>query len=76
LTWGGFLILAGFVVGKLQQNLALEYSNVIDLNDQLEKSQEKLQEVNKTLEESNRDLEAKVKERTLELQQSKDAVEL
>ncbi len=73
--WGGFLVLAGAVVGKLQENLKLEVDNVLLLNRQLEQSQQELNESNIQLRDSNQNLEERVQERTLELQQSKSAVE-
>ena len=75
IVWGGFLILAGAVVGKLQDNLKMEVANVLHLNRQLEQSQQELHESNIQLRDSNQNLEERVKERTLELQQSKNAVE-
>jgi len=73
--WGGFLILAGAVVGRLQENLKLEVANALQLNRQLEQSQQELNETNIHLRDSNQNLEERVQERTLELQQSKSAVE-
>jgi len=73
--WGGFLILAGAVVGKLQENLKKEVINTQQLNRQLEQSQQELNESNIQLRDSNQNLETRVQERTLELQQSKSAVE-
>jgi HD-GYP domain-containing protein (c-di-GMP phosphodiesterase class II) len=73
--WGGFLILAGAVVGRLQENLKKEVSNALQLNGQLEQSQQELNETNIQLRDSNQNLEERVQERTLELQQSKTAVE-
>jgi len=73
--WGGFLILAGAVVGRLQENLKVEINNARQLNSQLEHSQQELNESNLQLRDSNQNLEARVQERTLELQQSKSAVE-
>lgn len=73
--WGGFLILAGAVVGRLQENLKLEVANALQLNRQLEQSQQELNETNIQLRDSNQNLEERVQERTQELQQSKSAVE-
>src|SRR5476649_2412416 len=66
--WGGFLILAGAVVGRLHDKLKVEVTSTHQLNLQLERSNEQLRE-------SNQNLEGRVQERTLELQQSKTAVE-
>jgi class 3 adenylate cyclase len=73
--WGGFLILAGAVVGSLQENLNKQISNARLLNQQLEQSQSELNHSNALLRDSNQNLENRVQERTLELQQSKLAVE-
>ncbi len=73
--WGGFLILAGAVVGKLQDSLRTEVANTLQLNQQLEQSQQELNETNVQLCNSNQHLEQRVQERTLELQHSKSAVE-
>ncbi len=74
-VWGGFLILAGAVVGRLHDNLEVEVTGTRELNLQLERSQQALNETNEQLRESNQNLEGRVQERTLELQQSKTAVE-
>lgn len=73
--WGGFLILAGAVVGRLQENLKKEIANAQQLNHQLELSRQELNESNNQLRDSNQNLEVRVQERTLELQQSKTAIE-
>lgn len=73
--WGGFLILAGAVVGRLHDNLEDEVTGAQQLNLQLEGSKQELNESNEQLRESNQNLEGRVQERTLELQQSKTAVE-
>jgi adenylate cyclase len=73
--WGGFLILAGAVVGKLQENLKSEVERAQQLNTKLEISRRELSESNAQLLDSNQNLEARVHERTLELQDSKSAVE-
>ncbi len=73
--WGGFLILAGAVMGKLQENLKSEVANTLALNKQLESSRIELSKTNDQLRDSNQHLESRVEERTLELQESKSAVE-
>jgi HD-GYP domain-containing protein (c-di-GMP phosphodiesterase class II) len=73
--WGGFLILAGAVVGRLHDTLEIEVTGTHQLNLQLEQSRQELKQTNDELRESNENLEGRVQERTLELQQSKTAVE-
>jgi HD-GYP domain-containing protein (c-di-GMP phosphodiesterase class II) len=73
--WGGFLILAGAVVGRLQEHLKTEVSTTQQLNRQLEQSQRELHETNSQLRDINQNLEDRVTTRTMELQQSKTAVE-
>lgn len=73
--WGGFLVLAGAVVGRLHDKLEIEITGAQQLNLQLERSKRDLNESNEQLRESNQNLEGRVQERTLELQQSKTAVE-
>jgi adenylate cyclase len=73
--WGGFLILAGAVVGRIQENLKIEVAKAQQLNQRLVLSQEELNQSNQLLRDSNQNLEVRVQERTLELQQSKAAVE-
>ncbi|MDD5029614.1 MAG: adenylate/guanylate cyclase domain-containing protein [Rhodoferax sp.] len=73
--WSGFLILAGAVVGKLQENLKLEVANARKLNTQLAQSQQELNDSNIKLLDNNHSLEDRVQERTQELQQSKSAIE-
>lgn len=74
-VWGGFLVLAGAVVGRLQDHLKVEVGTTQQLNCQLEQSQRELNESNAQLRDSNQNLETRVHERTEELQQSKAAVE-
>lgn len=73
--WGGFLILAGAVVGRLQESLKTEVANTQELNKKLELNRLELSETNDQLRDSNQNLEARVQERTMELQESKSAVE-
>jgi len=73
--WGGFLVLAGAVMGKLQESLKTEVANTLELNRELEASRGELSRTNEQLRDSNQHLEARVQERTLELQESKSAVE-
>ncbi len=82
LVWGGFLILAGAVVGKLQRRLKKEISQAQllhtesqQLNEQLREKQEQLNEANSTLNDYSINLALKVKKRTRELEESKQAIE-
>jgi HD-GYP domain-containing protein (c-di-GMP phosphodiesterase class II) len=74
-TWGGFLILAGAVVGRLQEKLADEVRTTSALNAELRRREEDLTALNQTLRDYGEDLELRVRDRTEELEQSKRAVE-
>ena len=74
-SWGGFLILAGAVVGRLQEKLAEEVRATGALNDELRQREQELTEANRTLKDYGDNLEARVRERTDELQESKRAIE-
>jgi adenylate cyclase len=74
-AWAGFLILAGAVVGQLQEKLAQEVRTTTALNTVLRHREQELTEANKTLKDYGENLEARVRERTEELQASKRAVE-
>lgn len=74
-AWGGFLLLAGAVVGRQQERLSQEYLEVKRLNDSLKSHQEELEEAEKSLRDYSEHLELRVKERTEELEKSKQAVE-
>lgn len=73
--WGCFLILAGAVVGRLQENLGSEIQTTLELNKELEKSEAGLKEANAQLRDHTVDLEKAVKSRTDELEQSKRTTE-
>jgi HD-GYP domain-containing protein (c-di-GMP phosphodiesterase class II) len=73
--WGGFLILAGAVVGRLNEKLAREVETGRRLNDELQHRQLELERVNAELRGYSENLEARVRERTEELEESKRAVE-
>jgi class 3 adenylate cyclase len=73
--WGGFLILAGAAVGSLNELLKKEISNAQRLNLQLQSRQEELSQANASLSDYSENLENKVIERTVELEQSKNAIE-
>ena len=74
-TWGGFLILAGAVVGRLQEKLTEEVRTTAALNTELRLREEDLTAANQTLKAYGEDLEIRVRERTEELEKSKRAVE-
>src|SRR5712692_8175069 len=66
LTWGSFLVLAGAVVGGLHEKLTREFETTCRQNEVLQKQQDELNAEN---------LEYKVKERTEELEKSKQSIE-
>jgi HD-GYP domain-containing protein (c-di-GMP phosphodiesterase class II) len=74
-TWGGFLILAGAVVGRLQEKLSEEARTTSALNAELRQRERDLTALNQTLKDYGEDLEIRVRDRTEELEQSKRAVE-
>jgi adenylate cyclase len=74
-VWGGFLILAGAVVGRLQEKLADEVRTTAVLNAELRQREQDLTAANQTLKDYGENLEARVRDRTEELQESKRAVE-
>jgi class 3 adenylate cyclase len=73
--WGGFLILAGAVVGRLHEKLAEEIAVTRRLNEELRARQGELQQANVELRDYSENLESRVHERTEELEESKRAVE-
>jgi adenylate cyclase len=73
--WGGFLILAGAVVGRLHEKLTLEVASSRRLNDELQQQQVELERANAELRHHTENLETRVRERTEELEESKRAVE-
>lgn len=75
LAWGCFLILAGAVVGKLQQKLNMEIQQTCQLNNQLLQQQQDLNTANLALKDYSENLESKVIKRTEELEKSKEAIE-
>ncbi len=74
-TWSCFLILAGAVVGKLQERLRFEIQLTKDLNRELTEQKEELHAANDSLIDYNNNLERMVAERTEELQKSRNAIE-
>ena len=81
--WGGFLILAGAVVGKQHEKLNLEIEETQDLNEtlldkqkQLLSQQEELNQANLALRDYSVNLESRVKKRTEELEKSRQSIEV
>ena len=74
-AWAGFLILAGTVVGSLQEKLTSQIEAGRQLNETLMAREVELEKLNAFLHEYNDNLEQKVRERTEELEQSKKATE-
>lgn len=73
--WGGFLILAGAAVGGLNEKLKVEINNAQALNLELNARQKELSQANATLSDYSENLENRVKERTVELEQSRNAID-
>ena len=74
-VWGGFLILIGALVGRLQEKLTDEIETTRELNQSLEAKQESLNRANAELRDYSENLEQRVQQRTLELEASKAATE-
>ncbi len=74
-AWAGFLILAGAVVGRLQEKLADEVRTTGALNSELREREQALTAANRTLKDYGENLEARVRDRTEELEESKRSVE-
>src|SRR4029450_4486486 len=74
-AWAGFLILAGAVVGRLQEKLAGPIRNTTTLNAQARRGEGALTTANQSLKDYGDNLEARVRDRTEELEESKRAVE-
>lgn len=73
--WGGFLILAGVVVGSLHERLIEKVSLTQSLNQELQMRQDELGQANSSLKDHAENLELRVKERTFELEQSRNTIE-
>jgi len=74
-AWGGFLILAGAVVGRVQEKLKGEIATTQGLYRSLETNQQSLNQANVELRGYSENLEERVRERTTELEASKVAIE-
>src|SRR5688572_23501673 len=73
-AWGGFLILAGAVVGRVQEKLKGEIATTQGLYKSLETNQQSLNQANVELRGYSENLEERVRERTTELEGSKVAI--
>ena len=74
LAWGGFLILAGAVVGKQHEKLSVEIEQTLNLNAKLQENQGALNNAHRTLKDRSFHLESLVKKRTKDLRQSNQAL--
>ncbi len=74
-TWGGFLILAAYIVGKQQEKIFSKITNEKSLNEDLIKSQNELKTANQQLKDYTENLEVKVNERTAELEKSHASIQ-
>ncbi|MEI8347926.1 MAG: adenylate/guanylate cyclase domain-containing protein, partial [Pseudomonadota bacterium] len=73
--WGGFLILAAAVVGKLKAHLREEVQKVKILNVDIEASRRDLERANTDLKQYSENLEIKVQERTFQLESSLGSIQ-
>lgn len=76
MVWGCFLILAGAVVGFLRERLAERIETVESLNSELLEKGDKLADANLSLKDYSDNLEGRVTERTRELEESRNAIEV
>jgi len=74
-AWGGFLILAGGVVGRQNEKLTREIELSKSLNEQLLKNQNELKEAHESLKGYSEQLEEKVGERTREIEEANHKLE-
>jgi HD-GYP domain-containing protein (c-di-GMP phosphodiesterase class II)/class 3 adenylate cyclase len=75
-AWAGFLILAGTVVGSLQEKLTSQIESGRVLNQTLVAREDELEKLNSALLDYNDNLEQKIRDRTEELETSKKASEI
>ena len=73
--WGGFLIIAGAVIGSLRERLVARTLESEALNVSLLENQDALTQANAALKDHSENLEARVQERTIELEHSRNAIE-
>lgn len=76
LVWGSFLIIAGAVVGRLQEKLQQETQTTRQLNKELLEKQEALRLANQSLEEDTDKLEKMVLQKTADLEESRNILGL
>jgi len=74
-AWGGFLALSAAIIGSQHDKLDARMRGILDLNSQLEKRREEVDSANRKLKEYNENLEAKVGERTREVEASREAID-
>ncbi len=74
--WGIFLVSAGAVVGGLQEKLLQETEKARQLNEVFLKQQEELRQANLALQKNTRNLEGEVSQRTTELEDSRNMLEV
>ena len=74
-VWGSFLVLSGAVVGRLQEKLTGEIETTRGLYESLETNQQALNRANTELRDHSENLEQRVRRRTVELEESKSAIE-
>jgi adenylate cyclase len=73
-TWGCFLILAGAIVGGLQEKLVMEVAVTRQLNQELKFQQGELNNAHAALKDYNENLESKVRQRTEELDRANNSL--
>jgi HD-GYP domain-containing protein (c-di-GMP phosphodiesterase class II) len=73
-TWGCFLILAGAIVGGLQEKLVVEVAVTRQLNQELKLQQGELNNAHAALKDYNENLESKVMQRTEELDRANNSL--
>ncbi len=76
LAWGSFLIIAGAVVGRLQEKLQRETMTTRQLNQKLLEKQEELCQANQSLEQDTNNLEKMVAQKTADLEESRNILEV
>jgi class 3 adenylate cyclase len=76
LIWGSFLIIAGAVVGRLQEKLQKETRITRELNKELLEKQEELRLANQSLAEDTDNLERMVAQKTSDLEESRNILEV
>ena len=75
MTWAGFLMLSGIVVGKLTLRLKMEIKRVTNMSHELEDKQYKLDETASELTTFVEHLDERVEERTFNIEKSRQVLE-